>query len=287
MMRVIPFVLAAGILADAQLARACSDGAEQVVAWDLRDDMAVVAQYGGRDRLPPRGATARPEVYALRRISTGERVAQQECTEQGACDYREAFSHSPDGWQAPASHGPPPVRVRRRLVDKRQEFSLEVPGKGGWRHLAWLDFVAADAGQRLYSVVAHARDGNTDDVVVALQYHARGGGCSRTVAQVLRFPARDLADPRNPARQRTLLANVRQDALLPHWRTVAELGPLPPNRLLDVLELAEGAGYPAWGARWWREATTSLPAAQVAALTVEFRRRRGLDRTRQVLGNKL
>jgi hypothetical protein len=160
--------------------------------------------------------------------------------------------------------------------------ALEARTARGWQRLAWLDFIDAGSARRRYVVPAMERTG--DDVLVAVQYYSSGDDCSRTVAQALRFRARDLEDPRNPDRQRALLAAVRQDALLPHWRTVAELGPLPADRLLDVLEIAEGAGHWEWGARWWREATAVLPPAQVAALTRELRRRRGLDLTSRSLG---
>jgi hypothetical protein len=271
------------LLAGAGRVWACSAGAEQVLVWDPGADLAVTARWSERDRVPPPGT--RPDALDLRRISTGQRVALDDCTEPGAsCDPAAAFARVAPGarWHPPIAGGGRVLRVRRSVSARRQEWALETRDARGWQRLAWLDFIDTGSARRRYQIAALERTG--EEVVVAVQFYSSGDDCSRTVVQALRFRARDLQEPRRPDRQQYLLGAVRQDAALPHWRTVAELGPLPADRLLDVLEIAEGAGHWAWGAHWWREATAALSAGEVAALAAELRRRRGLDLTARALG---
>jgi hypothetical protein len=286
----VTFALVAPLVAGAALlpgrAQACSAGAERLEGWNAQADLALIARWVERDRLPPPSSGRGPDAWELRRLSTGEQVKLLECAAGGPpCDARtrDEAVRAAGGWHRPdRSPDARRLRVRATLREGRKEFALESRGARGWRRLTWLDFVDAPAGNRRYQVAASARAG--DDVLVALSYHSRGGDCPRTVVQALRFPAVDLDDPANPGRHARLARQVRWDALMPHWRTVAELGPLPADRLLKVLEMAEGTGHQEWGARWWREAIAPLPPDQVAALTAAMRKTDGLTITRGLLG---
>jgi hypothetical protein len=173
--------------------------------------------------------------------------------------------------------------VRETAASPLHEWALEARGPGGWRRVSWLDFLeGVHVERRRYGLAASER--LEDERFLVVQYHSRGGNCARTMVQALRLRERDLREPGHPGRREYLLAHVRKDNPLPHWRTTAELGPLPPERLLEVLELADGLGRWQWGARWWRESMAALPPARAQAMTAALRRHPGLHATRAQLG---
>jgi hypothetical protein len=276
-------------------ARACTPWAQRVVAWDAATDLVVVATWKGRERPPASGKLA-PDRYELRRMSTGEQVALHLCSGPppaggpagpGSCDWRPIFARwlpeGPSGGRAGEQASGLAVRVRRQVSDAAQEFALEARGKSGWRRVSWLDFIPRGyREQRRYSLGPSARSG--DDVLLTVQYHSTGGNCNQTVVQILRLRQVDLDNPSNESRRAYMQANVRQDAALEHWRTLAELGPLPPERLLEALSLAENEGYWHWGARWWREAVARMPEGTVVSLTAALTRDPLLASTKELLG---
>jgi hypothetical protein len=273
-------------LLDPKAPSACTPWAERVVAWDAATDLAVVATWKGTER-PPTAPRAQPAWYGLRRISTGEQVSLHRCPEGEVCDWKMAFAKwlpsEPRGGRTGDRATGVALRVRRELTSAAQEFALEVRGKVGWRRVLWLDFIPRGYREhRRYSFGPSAIAGS--DVLLAVQYHSRGGNCNQTVVQVVRLRQADLADPTNASRREHMLAHVRQDAPLEHWRTLAELGPLPPDRLLEALSLAENEGRWAWGAKWWRESIARMPPAQVESVTAALQRHPSLASTRELLG---
>jgi hypothetical protein len=278
---VLSSLLLAGAL-HAGRARACTPSAERLLAWDGKADLAVVARWSERDRPPPAGSRLRPEVLELRRIGNGASIAVHECGARGPCDHRSAFPDRGAQWTKP---GPamPRLRTTRLFTENVQQYALEARGARGWQRLAWLGFVeSSHLEQRSYRVAASAEVG--DEVLVAVEYHSRGGNCKRTMVQVSKLRAGDLDDPANPERRKYLLGQVRQDLPLEYWRTVAELGPLPAEHVIEALELADAVGRWAWGARWWREAIAGAPPGVVKSLTAELEKHPNLGATRLQLG---
>jgi hypothetical protein len=278
--------------------RACTPWAEAMLVWDGASDLAVVASWKGIER-PPESLKAVPHAYELRRISTGEQVARERCSEledgasqpessPASCDWKLAFARlvPPTArWSRPGKGvaAGNRLRVRRHLTATAQEFALEARSKTAWRRVLWLDFISRGYREhRRYWVGPSMR--LAEDVVLAVQFHSTGGNCNQTVVQILRLRQADIDDPKNRGRQAHMLTTIRQDAALEHWRTVAELGPLPPGRLLEALSLAENEGYWEWGAQWWRAAIARLPANQVASLTDAILRDPTLASTREILG---
>jgi hypothetical protein len=291
---------AASTLLAASSAEACSPWAERVVAWDARADVVVVAIWMERDKVPAPGASARPDQYELRRLSTGRGLASHSCPDpageavtrdQPACDWQTAFSRSIPGGAAWGRRGPalPAGRVRVRATRPdaaTQEFALEARGPRGWRRVLWLDRVAEGYPERRrYDIETSERTGG--QVVLALRYHSRGGNCSHTAVQVFALDGRDLDDPTHPGRHARLVSRVREDRPFGHWRSVAELGPLPPARLIEAMEVAETAGQPALGVAWWRAATAGMPAVERQALERSLRSHPGLHRVREELARRL
>ena len=135
--------------------------------------------------------------------------------------------------------------------------------------------------QRDYRITDSERAGS--DVVLAIEYHAEKGNCARTRVQLLSLAEPDLADPSRPARHARLLAKVREDTPFSHWRTVAELAPLPAARLLEAMEAAEVAGESGLAARWWQASIPGIPPAEASALQAELAKRPGLTTTWETL----
>jgi hypothetical protein len=273
----------------ARQAAACTPWAESVVAWDVARDLVVVSSWRGRER-PPRAALP-PDRYELRRMSTGEQVTLYRCPETSsppvaACDWRAAFAKwLPSAPRTPAAAPPGALRALRVHAGSNaegQEFALESRTGGVWRRVLWLDFIPRGYREhRRYDFGPFERA--AAEVLFAVRYHARGGNCNQTVVQVWRVPQQDLEDPGNAGRRARLAAQVRQDAVLEHWRTLSELGPLPADTLLQALTAAENEGRSAWGARWWREAIKDLPAERVTALSADLERHPHLTSTRDLL----
>src|SRR5439155_26953603 len=121
--------------------------------------------------------------------------------------------------------------------------------RGGARWLLWLHVMGAgEVAQERRSYALGPFDVEADEALVGVEMRARGGNCPYTTARVLRLPRADLDDPRRAGRQATLLAGPpRKDQPFEHWRTIAELGPLPVDRLLEALTAAEDDGQSAFG----------------------------------------
>jgi hypothetical protein len=292
------FALVAASLLGASIrageAAACTPWAESVVGWDVASDLVVVSSWRERER-PPR-APLPPDRYELRRISTGEQVAHHRCPETGAgskpgreaadCDWRAAFAT----WLTTEPRSPaaaPPSVLRKLRVHagsgaEGQEFSLESRVGGSWRRVVWLDFIPRGYREhRTYEIGPFQRA--ADEVLIGLRYYARGGNCNQTVVQVWRLPQDDLDDPANEGRRARLARQVRRDGLLEHWRTLAELGPLPVDSLLEAMTAAENEGRASWGARWWQDAMKGLPVERATALSADLERHPHLTLTRDLL----
>jgi hypothetical protein len=282
---------------------ACSPWAEQVVAWDPVTDVVVVASWIERERVPRPGSLV-PDHYELRRISSGDGVAMYLCPGAQApagrsrppCDWRAGLAAQlPPGVRWDRTGPPLPggrLRVRATATPGTEEYALEARGPRGWQRLSWLDFISRDYPERRrYRIGSSGNSGNSGKsgskdgtVVVAVEYHSRGGNCAHTSVQLFSLRQEDLDDPRNPGRRARLLSQVRTDVPIGYWRTVAELGPLPPERLIQALESADTAWHSPLAARWWREATAGLPADSLAPLTEALRKHPGLHQTRALLG---
>ncbi len=119
---------------------------------------------------------------------------------------------------------------------------------------------------------------------MAFAVRARGGNCPNSLVRVLRVPQADIVNPGRAGRRINLLArSARLDERFEHWRTIAELGPLPPERLMEALEAAEREEQYAFGARWWSEATKRLPAGRLSQLVDSVARSEALFWTRPLL----
>jgi hypothetical protein len=294
-LRVLPFLAALSTtialpILSPEATEACTPWAERVVAWDASADLFVMAGWDNRDRPPPAKALLPPQYYQLRRISTGEQIAWHRCdrdppSAKAPCAWEPAFAKQvPAGTTWQRGEALPTSRVRVRAAETRgvREFSLEARADKGWRRVLYLDFIFPDyTERRRYSVTSLEKAGS--DVLLALEYHATGGRCSHSAVRTLRLRETDLTDPTSAERRLRLLASVPGEGAIAHWRTVAEMGPLPPERLAEALEAAEAEGQPAWGVRWWEEATAGLPEDRRASLAASLEKRPGLTATRALL----
>jgi hypothetical protein len=265
-------------------ARACTPRADVLVAWDLSRDLAVVGFWPELERPPAKQA---PRGFELRRISTGEQVANHDCQDKpGPCAYEAAFAKAlPAGIRWRTQGKPPPrnLRIRPTSDRERREVSLEARAGRSWRRVLWLQVIAAsDQEWRDYVWSQYDTDGR--DALLAFEVRARTGACSYTSVRALRAPLADLADPARKGRQPALMASPRRDELFEHWRTIAELGAIPPDRLLEALQAAENEGQMTFGAQWWREAIRSMTPAQRERLTAAAKKDELLYHTRKLLG---
>lgn len=277
-------------------AQACSPWAEKVVALDGAADLAVVAVWIERDHPPATRESLTPDQYELRRLSNGEGLAMHLCPDPPAgkgegeagpdCPWQGAFPDTPAAKTTWANRGVPlprgKVRVSATSAGGATDFALESFAAGKWQRVLWLDRISPGYPERRrYKVLSAERWSN--NIVLTLAYHSRGGNCRHTAVRFWRISETDLADPTNSSRQSRMLAQVRQDAPLGYWRTVGELGPIPAERLLEAMEAAEAAGRSDLGVLWWRASVTSIPAEQLAALKHGLARHAGLVVTRAAL----
>jgi hypothetical protein len=65
--------------------------------------------------------------------------------------------------------------------------------------------------------------------------------------------------------------------------TAADLGPLPAEKLVAALVMAEREGRAVFAVRWWKETTASLPPEQVKALERELKGRTDVEYVRSQL----
>jgi hypothetical protein len=297
-MRIRPFILlicgaTAPLAIPTAPAKACTPWAERIVAWSAAADLHVLAGWDKQERPPPSHKQSQPQYYQLKRISTGEQLAWHRCdhptgerSDATPCAWQAAFAKQIPGGAtfqpAAPTAGVPRVRVRSIQQNGVREFSLESRGPKGWQRVLYLDFVFPDYPERRRYRVAEL--GRTEEhVVLSLDYHASGGNCAHTAASAIRLRESDLIDPTAAERRARLLASVPPQDALEHWRTLAELAPLPADRLLEALEAAEREGQAAWGARWWREAGSALAPEALGRLRDELEKRPGLQSTRRLL----
>jgi hypothetical protein len=280
--------ISVGLLADRADAQTCQPFAQRLAAWDLSRDVVVVAIWPGRDRPPPNVEKPPPNAFELRRISTGERLAQHDCGNQPACSYEALL----------AKDLPPGTRLGRRTQsffdgvlnvadvhqDDRYEVALETKTRThpAWQRVLWTAVLPAAAGppqgRRAHFDNMDFRDG---EAMVAFQVTAREGDCRQTFVRAFRMPRSDLERPDRAGRQAELLARPpRKDAPFEHWRTIAELGPLPTARLIEAMEAAEHAGQVDFAVRWWVTATHRLPRKEVAPLAQAVKTNSALAATR-------
>lgn len=266
-------------------AQACVPSAERVVGWDLGKDLVAVAVWAERGEPPQNGAAGG---FELRRISTGEVLRKHDCGQQRAraCRYRDAFAVDGVAWQ---TRGQPGLARRLRFAETRTkeglEVALEARTRAGWRRLLWVQVMGeGEAAQERQRYRWGALDRGGGATLISFEMRASGGNCPYTVARALLVPEADLADPARAERQAALLASPRRDHPFEHWRTVAELGPLPAGRLLEAMEAAEADAQVDFAVRWWRANTGGLPAAQVAHLAALMKKSPGLPSTRARLG---
>jgi hypothetical protein len=164
-----------------------------------------------------------------------------------------------------------------------RETALETRGARGWRRLLWLSVTPAKDQERVdHALKLYDEEGS--EALLGLEIHLQGGNCPRTLVQVLRVPRADLADPTRAGRQAQLMARPRLDERFEHWRTIAELGPIPAERLVEALEAAERDDQSDFGVQWWRRDTALLTPAQRDALAARVKRSEGLYWTRVKLG---
>jgi hypothetical protein len=273
-------------------ANACTPWAERVAAWSAASDLYVLAGWDNREKPPPSQKLIQPQYYQLKRISTGEQLAWHRCDHPTSetsgprpCTWQAAFAKQLAGASFQPGNGiVNQKRLRVRAIQNKgvREYSLESRGPKGWQRVLYLDFIFPDYPERRrYSVTELGSSG--EHAILMLDYQASGGNCSHTAARAFRLHKLDLTDPTSAERRARLLASVSQEDALEDWRTLAELAPLPADRLLEALEAAESKGQIAWGARWWREASADLAPEQLARLRDEIQRRPGLQSTRSLL----
>jgi hypothetical protein len=275
---VLPLLLAAP-----RPAAACFPWAERVLAWDARADLYLLASWHDRDRPPPVSAAVTPNWYELRRISTGAQVAAHNCADGDSavgaasvtrpCEWRTALAAAlPRDFGARGEpFGAGRLRLRSLPMGADSELALEGRGRRGWRRLLWLEYRPRSPERVRTSITVAERAAG--DVVLGLEAFARGGNCTNTTVRMLRLPLEDLEDPARPGRQRRLLAPLDEDAPFERWQTAADLGPLPPERLIPALVAAERAAHLDIGVRWWKLATAALDPPRLAALTTQLRAR--------------
>jgi hypothetical protein len=282
-----PLLVLTGSLVAPATAWPCTPWAEAVLAWDMAKDVVAVGIWAERDE-PPAPGTANPGFFELRRISTGEMLAAHDCEFGGVvpCQYQAALAKGiPPGtvWRVAGGRPPASLRIKHTASRDLRQVALETRGPRGWQRLLWLQVMATNEQERrryLWSVY-DLRDG---EAFMAFAVRARGGNCPNSLVRVLRVPQADIVDPGRAGRQIDLLARpARLDERFEHWRTIAELGPLPPERLMEALEAAEREEQYAFGAKWWSEATPRLPAGELSRLVDSVARSDTLFWTRPLL----
>ena len=143
---------------------------------------------------------------------------------------------------------------------------------------------APEAAQERRIATSGGSDLRDGEAMLAVEVSARGGNCSYTFVRVYRVPEADLREPRRKGRQAEMLKRpARKDDPFEYWRTVADLGPLPPERLLEAMEAAGHDAQPTFAARWWREATRKLPRRRVAELAEAVKKSPALSATLPLL----
>jgi hypothetical protein len=287
-----PRLVVVGLLAAPATALPCTPWAEGVLAWDMAKDLVAIGIWAQRADPPAPGSAAAPGFFELRRISNGDVLAAHDCEFGGAvpCQYQTALARSIPGgtvWQTSGGRPPASLRITHSSDRDLRQVALETRGRrgqGGWQRLLWLQVMATNEQERrryrwsIYDL----RDG---EAFMAFTVRARGGNCPNSLIRVLRVPERDIADPARAGRQIDLLAGAaRLDERFEHWRTIAELGPLPPERLMEALEAAEREEQYAFGARWFREATAALPPERASRLAALVKENQSLYWTRRLLG---
>jgi hypothetical protein len=279
--------LAAAWLATSPPARACTPWVERVLAWDFDADLVVLQTWAERDRAP--GPRVPPIGFELRRLSTGEELGARDCRLDpviSPCEFRVALGKllpATAKWRQQGRALPRGLRVRAAGGAALRETALETRAAGGWRRLLWLSVTAAKDPERLQHTLKLYDEQGTD-ALLGFEVYLQGGNCPRTVVQALRVPRADLADPARAGRQAALMVRPRLDERFEHWRTIADLGPIPPGRLVEAMEAAEREDHSAFGVEWWRRDTRKLPPAEVEALAGKVRKSEGLYWTRTKLG---
>lgn len=285
-------VLAAGLatLAGPRLAAACTPWAENLLAWSFDQDLVVVGMWSERSRLPPPRGVA-PDVLELRRLSTGEPLVGHDCRNQptpAKCTYDVVLASAIPPRTTWRTKGTPPPRtltIKHSESKTLREISLDArAGRGKSRRLLWLQVMNANEQERR-RYEWNRFDVAGDEALMAFSVPGRGGNCPNSTLRVLRVPLADIADPGRPGRQATLLGRpARFDERFEHWRTVADLGPIPPNRLVEAMEAAEREEQFAFGAQWYRETTRGMPAEQLKPLAAAVKANQGLYFIRPLLG---
>ena len=239
------------------------------MAWDIGNDLVAVGIWAERDRLPPPSERGRPGLFELRRIGTGEVLLAHDCELKPhiKCEFQSALASAiPPGtaWRTGGSPPPPTLRILHRTKPRRREVILESRVQGRWQPLSWLQVsVWNEPERRRYHW--HAYDSLGDEAMLAFEVRARGGNCPNTLVRVFRMPLEDVKWPRRPARALDLLSRqARLDERFEHWLTIADLGPLPPARLMEALEAAEREEQYTEGAEWYRQTlrTVTVPERQ-------------------------
>jgi hypothetical protein len=273
----------------------CVPFADRVLAWDAEADLYVVATYLQRDTIADK-TNLPPNLLELRRISTGAQRQLVNCAlhadelgseaMRGPCDFRVEFGRYLNA-QRFRQHGTRVELGRLKVVSVEDDGSqgtvlmARVPGKG-WQRVAWLEQQPVDAPEKVtVRLVGGERWGDNVDLVVSRRQ--RGGDCSHTSVRMLRLRAADLEAPAAPERQAHLLGQLSSSSSFAAWRTAAELAPLPPERLLIGMAVAEESGLPQFAARWWQQTTAQLPVERLAPLVAGVRDRPELAETRQLI----
>lgn len=282
----LAIAMAGVLLAWTRPAAACTPWVEGVLAWDFDADLVVLQIWAGRERPPAAGVP--PTGFELRRLSTGEELGARDCRlgPPVACEFRAALAHllpASAKWRQQGMALPRRLRVRESTPAGLRESALETRGAKGRRRLLWLSVTAAADAERLaYALKLYDEQGT--DALLGFEIRLRGGNCARTAVRALRVARADLDDPGRAGRQAALMARPRLDERFEHWRTVADLGPIPPAHLVQALEAAERDDHSAFGVTWWRQNTRDLPPAQVEALVKKVKASETLYWTRSKLG---
>jgi hypothetical protein len=283
---------AVALLARSSAARACTPSVDRVVAFDQAADVYVTATWNDREQVPEPPAVV-PNRYELRRLSTGERLAEHACWDvfdtpvpPKLCDWKQVLTAAlPVGaiWQR---RGPPLPPGRVRLAPTKlgadRGVALEARGPHGWRRVSWIEYGGRMVEERVRYTLT-ASELAQGRVVVAMEAASRGGNCSYTTTRAVVLDEPDLREPASPARQARLLRSLGAKARFETWMTAAEIAPLPEDRLLDGVTAAARVIQHELAAAWWSATTARLPPARVAALLRELRRRNDLTDTRAVM----
>jgi hypothetical protein len=284
---------AAVILGRGGAARACTPSVDRVLAFDEPADVYVTATWNDRERAPEPPSMVVPNSYELRRLSTGEKLAEHKCWDvfddkspPRICDWKQVLAAALPGKATWQRRGPlvPPGRVRLAptKLGADRGVALEARGPRGWRRALWIEYGGRMVEERVrYSFTASELAGGR--VVLAMEAASRGGNCAYTTTRAVVLDEADLRDPTNAGRQARLLRLLGPQARFETWMTAAEIAPLPPERLLDGIAAAARQIQHTLAAAWWTATTARLPPARVAALLAELRRRDELADTRAVM----